>query len=68
MAAKETKEFHEDSVLGKSGGGSDSHVPGSPSNSIAIDSPCHIGTFDYNTKDSQATLDKHVTHDRNRGY
>lgn len=62
----EAPEFHEDSVLGKSGGGADGHVPGSPSNSVAIDRPCKIGTFGYNTKDSQGTLEKHVARERNR--
>lgn len=62
----EGREFPESPAIGENGGGAGGHVPGSPSNSIAIDKPCVVGTFDYNAKDSAATLDKHVARERNR--
>lgn len=62
----EGPEFAKPSGPIASNGGGVSKVPGSPSNSIAIDeaSDTHISTFGYNTKDPAATIHRHIREER----
>jgi hypothetical protein len=65
---KEHKEFSEHSAaIAYNGAGVRDKVPGSPSNSIAVEREHTIHTFGYNTKDPVAIHNAHVAREERNG-